>query len=275
MIRPKAAIIVTTLGLMLMVYLLPAQLVWAQSAKADFSFDNFAGTYHLDRDSKGVATLTVQEDMVVEFPLNGNCYGIKRAIPEKYQGHDLNLKIISVTDVGGTPVNYRTYADGQGNEIIETGDKDITLSGIQSYQINYQTSGVVAFNPDSDEFLVNVNGRGWQESFKSVKAFIHISKAFTADLISKPTCYIGYQNETLNKCTLATINETDGSLINVSTTQPLTAHQALLVNLNFKKGTFQQKKPTSKVYLVVESILAALLSICGAVLLIKYLKDRE
>src|SRR5580704_4510611 len=78
----------------------------ASAKPVDFSFDNFAGTYHLDRDSKGVAVLTVQEDMTAFFPPNSNFFGINRSIPKTYQGHDLNLKIISVTDINDTPIPY-------------------------------------------------------------------------------------------------------------------------------------------------------------------------
>src|SRR5579871_5034587 len=92
---------------------------YAQDQSPSFSFDNFTGTYYLDRDAKGVATLTAQEDMIVEFPAGGNLYGIRRLLPLTYQNHPLNLKIISLTDASGTPIKYNSFSDGKGNEVIQ------------------------------------------------------------------------------------------------------------------------------------------------------------
>lgn len=230
--------------------------VFTQAATPDFNFDGFTATYYLGRTANGVTKLTVQEDMAVEFPFGGKFYGLKRSIPETYQGHNLGLKIISVTDGMGNPLPYKS-SDSQSNRIIETGDHDIVVSGLQTYRIKYQTSGVVAFYPNSNEFLVDVNGRGWQETFNSVQALIHIPTYLSKDLSSQPSCSIGFNDTILRACTVKSQSEIGGILIAASTTQKLSGHQALLVKLGFKKGTFQQKKDSSTVlWLVLFGLVA-------------------
>ena len=230
---------VTALALLFILTHIPS--ASAQSSPG-FSFDNFAGTYYLDRNGQGVAKLTSQEDMVVTF--TGNSPGIMRDLPITYQGHNLNLKIISITDALGNPIQYKTSSSG-GNEAIQIGDPAIQLSGVQTYRVKYQTAGVASFFPDHDEFLIDVNGRGWDTSFGSVKAFVHLAPAFSASLINKPSCYIGYQNQSSPACTVKTEPSAGGQLVTANTNGKLGPYQALVLRMDFKKGTFKQVKHTT------------------------------
>ena len=234
--------------------LAPSPKIFAQAALTGFSFDNFTGTYYLDRDAKGVATVTVQEDMIIEFGAGGNLYGIKRSVTNSYQGHNLNLKIISLTDALGNPLPYKAYPDNKGNTIVQTGNPAIILSGQQTYRLKYQTSGVAAFYSDHDEFLVDTNGRGWQESFGQVQAFIHVAPSFAANLLGQPSCYIGTTTQNLGNCTTKQQTTANDTLISSVTTKPLGANQALVTKIDFKKGTFNQikdKNGANKLLLII------------------------
>ena len=233
----------------------------AQSNQPDFSFDGFAGTYYLGRNGQGVATLSSQEDMVVSFPGNTSLTGLTRDLPTSYQGHDLALKVIGVTDAAGNPVPFKTAGAGQDTEAVQIGDPSITVGGEQTYRLKYQNRGVAAFYPTHDEFLIDVNGRGWNESFNSVKAFIHLEPAFSSALIGQPSCYIGYNNLAGTACMVKAQNESGGQLITASTNHSLGPNQALVVKLDFKKGTFVQVKPVKSVW----PWLAAGAVLCGLV----------
>ena len=69
----------------------------------DFSFDSFSADYYLTRDAQKTPLLKVDEVLVARFPDFDQNHGIQRAIPQRYQGHTLSLKISSVTDESGQP----------------------------------------------------------------------------------------------------------------------------------------------------------------------------
>ena len=61
----------------------------------DFVITNFNAVYNLDNsDTKHHGHMTIIEDISVDF--SGNNHGILRAIPEKYDGNNLNPKVVSV-----------------------------------------------------------------------------------------------------------------------------------------------------------------------------------
>ncbi len=209
--------------------------------KPAISFNNFNATYYLSRDAAGRSLLTTEEVILTDFPGDGNFTGITRSIPETYQGRSVEVKILSVSDAGGSPIPYKT-SNKAGNLIVTTGDPSINLYGSQTFRINYQTKGVIDINPNNNHLLLDVNGRGWEQTINQVGAVVHIPALFNASLAAKPACYIGYLNTTTPECAITSQKTAAETLVTAKSTGPLAANHTLVVNLKFKSGTFTNHK---------------------------------
>ncbi len=210
----------------------------AMAATTDqkITFDSFTGVYRLSRDSRGLSLLTSDETIVANFPATGFT-GLKRVLPEKFQGNSVGIKISSVSDVAGYPIPYTVLSD-DNNVTLTIGDSSITLSGSQTIRINYQTKGVIDLTKKFDEFLLSVNGRGWSDTFNKVDATLYIPTQFNSKIQGTPSCYtaINSTKDTTN-CQI-TINKTADSTIITSRVTPVYANQALVIKVDFLPQTF-------------------------------------
>jgi hypothetical protein len=204
-------------------------------------FDSFTGIYHLDRDSRGHSLLTTEETLVADF--GSGYYGITRELPKDYQGRSVNIKILSVVDAASNPIPYKTE-EKAGNLVITTGDPAITLYGSQTIKIRYQTSGVVNLSGKLDEFLLNVNGRGWDYSISRVDATLYIPGSFRASLVGAPSCYTALDKSISTDCRINNRKINDTAVIS-SRAGPLATHQALVLKMEFASSTFTDNKSDS------------------------------
>jgi hypothetical protein len=210
------------------------------ASQSAIEFDSFTGIYHLSRDSKGLSLMTTEETILAKFSQPGYT-GITRAIPTTFNGHSVNVKILTVEDAAGDPINYKTTTDKDGNLVLTTGDPGISLAGSQTFKINYQTRDVVNLHSGSDQLLLNVNGRGWDQPFGRVDATVYIPSSFQASLKGLPTCYTSVNGGTTNNCAISTKKQGDSTVI-TSRAQPVAAREALLLKINFAGSTFKSKK---------------------------------
>jgi hypothetical protein len=234
------------------------------------TFNSFAGVYHLSRDSKGLSLLTTEETILADFPANGSFYGITRDFAKNYQGRSVDIKIISVSDAGGNPVPYKTSASG-GNLALVTGNPKINLYGTQTFRISYQTHGVVNLSGNSDEFLLNVNGRGWNQPFGKVDAFVHVPKSFSGRLASEPSCYLVLDTTKNNNCQISSKIDPQETIIN-SRAENLAPHQALVVKMDFQPATFTNKKSSNAKFAIAAGLIIVLATSVPAY---NYLKNRK
>ncbi|MBX4197197.1 DUF2207 domain-containing protein [Candidatus Saccharibacteria bacterium] len=205
------------------------------------TFNNFSAIYHLNRDAQNHSLLTTEEVILADFPTNGSFYGITRAIPKHYQGRNVEVKVLSVTDAAGTPLPYKAASDKNDNLVVTTGDPSIMLFGSQTIRLNYQTRDVININAKNNEFLLDINGRGWSQPFNQVSATIFIPKSFSANLNSKPSCYIGYLNSTTYDCTIKSQESPQQTIITSKANSQLAAHHSLVVKTDFELATFSAK----------------------------------
>lgn len=243
-----------------------AQLVTTPS---EITFNSFTATYHLSRDAGGRSLLTTEEVILADFASNSRLSGIVRSIPKTYQGHNVEVKIIKITDVSGTDINYKTSVDKDGNLVINIGDPSIYLYGSQTFRISYQTKDVVDLNKTANQFILNVNGRGWSQGFGKVSASLYIPRSFSSNLISRPICYLGYLKTTSNDCRLSNQQRRQEILVSAETTRPLRPFEALVLKTTFKTTTFSAKKPFGS------TKLAILISLSLFGLMITYLWIRK
>jgi hypothetical protein len=234
------------------------QLAQAQqpaSASGQLTIDSFNGIYHLGRDNRGLSLLTTEETIVADFPSAG-FYGLKRELPKTYQGHNVDVKVLAVSDAAGNPVPYKISSDG-GNLLITTGNPAIKLFGSQTIKIRYQTTGVINLKGNVDEFLLNVNGRGWDVPISNADAILYIPSDLQKSIKGKPSCYTSLGNTSSNYCQI-TSSQAAGSLKVSSKARLLQPHQALVLKVNFAADTFTNGHRFKSLFAILVAIVALL-----------------
>jgi len=198
----------------------------------DFEFDSYDADFFLDRDSAGRSTLRTVETFVAVFPADQN-RGMRRAIPDFYQGAPVEASNISVTDETGAPRPFEIENDG-GFTLI-TSASDSFVSGAQTYVFSYEQSDVTRYfaDTDADEWYWDTNGIGWAQPFGTVTATIHLGDGLADALAAEPRCYWGYEGSD-EPCEISSI---DSNQI-VATQSSLGSGQNVTVVFGFEPGTF-------------------------------------
>jgi len=237
--------------------------IWFSSAsaqeinnQAQITFTSFLGTYNLSRDSKGVSLLTTEETILADFPASGNFYGLTRKIPNTYQGRDVDLKVTSVVDATGNQIQFSARNDSSGNLIVRTGDPKIILFGPQTIKIRYQTRGVINLDGQTNQFLLNTNGLGWDQPFGVINAVVNISKSLQSELAGEPSCYINTGKSKSDNCEVQSLQKTDSTEVTAKASQ-LPAHQALVIDMTFGPSSFNPyNAPSNNKFLIIIPVAA-------------------
>ena len=160
----------------------------------DFDFASFDGEYVLTRDDDGRSLLTTTETLVAVFPDEDQNEGIARALVDNYDGHPVDLEVMSVTDENGEPRAYEVDSDDEFL-IVTIRDEGTYVHGEQTYVITYRQHNVTRFfaDTDADEFYWDTNGTGWAQSFGRVTARVLFSDDFEA---MKARGYVGAEGST-------------------------------------------------------------------------------
>lgn len=249
-----------------------SQVGFVNASANDFTIGAFTADYYLDKDSSGHSTLKTVESISAEFPSLDQNHGIERAIPETYNGHDVNLDITSVTDQNGVTLNYTTYTSND-NLVLRIGDSDTYVHGLKVYVISYTQRDVTKFFADtnSDEFYWDVNGTGWSQPFRYVEARLHIGSGIQGSLTNKQSCYFGVSGST-NQCD---INNQD-NVITASATN-LGVGENMTISIGFQPKTFVTYKETLKDllgrYSAIISVMFSII-ILVIIILLKLIKGK-
>src|SRR6187402_3499121 len=94
----------------------------------DFEFESFSADYYLDVDAEGRSTLTTVETFVAIFPDFDQNHGMRRAIPEDYQGEPTDVAVQSVTDENGNARPFTLETDDDGFLLV-TSREDAFVHG--------------------------------------------------------------------------------------------------------------------------------------------------
>lgn len=191
----------------------------------DFIITSFKADYYLTHADKQGA-LDIDEHINVNF--TDYNHGIYRALPERYNGESLHVKVSSVT-MNGSKVPYQTASEN-GNLVLKIGDANKTVTGAQSYEIKYHVVNVIRFVDGHDELDWNVNGTEWQQPFEAVQATLH----YKDNPVSAPACYTGFYKSMANDCTF---DSKDGTMT-FTTTRELEAGETLTFRMDFINGSF-------------------------------------
>ena len=163
----------------------------------DWILDNFLVNFTINND----ATVDVQEVIKADFLTEK--HGIYRYIPTKYRdslglNYDLYINLISLTDENGQSWNI-AESRKRNPFYLKIGDADVTISGLQTYIINYKVDQSIRYFDDHDEFYWNVTGFDWDTDILSAKSRVVLPREFKPDEI-KLNCYSGAFGSQEQKC---------------------------------------------------------------------------
>ncbi len=203
----------------------------------DFTFDSMTVDYTLTRDDDGVSRLAVVEQIVAVFPEADQNRGIRRLLPNRYNGQPLHPDVTSVTDENGAARPMEVDSDDGVTSIVSRADD--FLHGQQTYVITYTLENVTWNFPDTGlEFYWDVNGVDWAQPFAFVTARLHLDAELAASLSGRMACYQGVQNAT-DPCAsiIQTPAENDGAVI-TALAVGVGPHQTLSLAVGFAGETF-------------------------------------
>jgi uncharacterized membrane protein len=199
----------------------------------DFVITSFSSDQTLTRnDPQG--ELHIVEKFKIKY--NDYNHGFLRAIPDRYKKHALLIKVNKVSSDSGAPASYTKYSSN-GNTVLKIGDPDRTVTGAQSYTVDYTVQNVISFYPDHDELYWDVNGEQWSQAFEKVSVTVHLPDGIK--LYKTPQCFAGTAGYSLQSCTIVTKNNT----ISAKADYPLYGYQTLTYVAGFQPGYFSHYSP--------------------------------
>src|SRR3990172_2608827 len=112
----------------------------------DFTVNSFVADYYLDNSDKQ-GFMRVKEQIDVTF--TDNNHGITRALPESYKNQNVFLNDIKVTKLDGSSWPFTTR-ESNGNLVLKIGNPNYTVTGAQTFIIEYTEQNVITFYNDHD-----------------------------------------------------------------------------------------------------------------------------
>ncbi len=219
-------------------------LIMPQVAYADtnnFTVTNFAADYYLSNNDPQGEMRIVERINVVFTDQN---HGLLRALPQDYSGRSLHLHVNKVTSDSSAPVKYTTYTSN-GNKVLKIGDPNRTVTGAQEYTIDYTVDNVIKFFDNKPQLYWNVNGVGWDQSFEHVSAAVHLANGLHVSTAAGQSliCISGSVGGQGSNCSITS----DGSILNVDTTQSLGPNENLTMVAGFDSGYFHPETLSDRI----------------------------
>ncbi len=209
----------------------------AHAGVDDFTFESLDVEYRLDRAEDGTSTLTVVETFVALFPEFDQNRGMRRIVPDNYQGAPLHPELVSITDETGAPRAEDT--ESEGGFYIMTSRADDYVHGRQTYVFTYTLENVTRYFADTgaDEFYWDVNGVAWPQPFGRITARVTMPDDLEAARTGAQACYVGAQGSTQT----CPIGDVDGAV--VASVENVPPFQTLTIAIGFEADTFLQFDP--------------------------------
>lgn len=200
----------------------------------DFVFESLDVEYQLGRADDGSSTLTVVETFVAVFPEFDQNHGMRRLIPDSYQGAPLHPRLVSITDENGAPRPAEVESD-EGVYAMTSRDPGF-VHGRQTYVFTYTLENVTRYFADtgSDEFYWDVNGTDWAQPFGRITARVTMPDDLETARTGQQACYVGSFGST-QTCPIADID--GGVEASVESVQP---YETMTIAIGFEPGTFTE-----------------------------------
>ncbi|MGB4778156.1 DUF2207 domain-containing protein [Microbacterium sp.] len=203
----------------------------------DFTFASMTADYTLTRADDGTSRLEVVEQLVAVFPDSDQNRGIRRMVPDTYNGQPLRARLVSITDENGVPRPSEVEDVDDAFSVVSRADG--YLHGPQTYVITYTLENVTWDFPDTGlEFYWDVNGVGWAQPFGTVTARLHLAPELAAQLSGRMSCYQGYQGATDSCGSITQAQDADGTTVVTAEATGIQPYQTLTMAVGFAPDTF-------------------------------------
>lgn len=168
----------------------------------------------------------VRETITVEF--SEPRHGIFRTIPLSYDGRQ--AKISGIDTAGRTMKTSRS----SGNLVIQIGDADLFVDGLQTYEISYVYALPVDRYEEYDEFYYNLVGNQWPVPMDRVRFSVEMPKDFDANKMDFFTGAYGSQNQE------GLSYGVNGRVVSGETTRVLLPGEAVTMRIELPEGYFEE-----------------------------------
>ncbi len=197
----------------------------ARAVRADAeTVSGFNSRIILERDG----TLSVAETITYDFDSNER-HGILRDIPlASPNGPNLVVDVTGVDDGQGRSYPYSDSVSGNTLD-VKIGDPNVSVSGVETYVINYVVHNAVREFSDHDEVYWNVTGNGWNVPLGNVSASVALPEEVSGLAMA---CYTGPAGAKGTDCNFS---EASGG-VNYSATRTLNAGEGLSIVLGIPLG---------------------------------------
>lgn len=195
------------------------------SAQTDWQINQFLSGIEIL--PSGIVEIT--ETINVDF-FNNSKHGIFRDIPYIYSSDKGETYTrITVRNVlqNGQPAKFQKSENGSFIN-LKIGDPDRTITGVNTYTINYTAEGILKSFEEYDELYWNVTGNNWDVDILSAKAQVILP----FDSLLKSACFQGPAGSTDN-CSFSQI---ENKFANFASTRSLMLGEGLTVVVGFQKG---------------------------------------
>lgn len=241
-------------------------LIFTTSAPAfadvnDFEFESFDGRYSLSADDNGRSMLTTVETLTAVFPATDQNQGIQRRLPTRFDGHPVDIEVVSVTDQNDRPRAFELEEDDD-MLIVTIKDDGVYVHGTQVYVITYTQRNVTRdFEAEGvQELYWDTNGLDWQQPFGRVTASVTV-EGDAASAVVGARAYYGPDGAT----TPATVQELGDGEFRFGADN-LGPGENLTFAIGFEPGTFEKRDASfwaSPAPLI--SLIGALVALIAAV----------
>jgi hypothetical protein len=182
-------------------------------------------------------TFHVHEQIVYDFG-DAQRHGIYRTIPVRYTYDDsrdrvVDVRNIRVTSPTGAPTDVQTQEDN-GTLEIRVGDPGRTVTGLQTYVLDYDVSGAMNAFPDHAEVFWNAVGTEWSAAITRATVAVQGPAAPT-----QAACYAGPDGSGL-PCTSSRVASGGAGFLQ----DGLAPYQGLTVAVAFPVGSVTVPPPT-------------------------------
>ncbi|MGH7886042.1 MAG: DUF2207 domain-containing protein [Thermodesulfobacteriota bacterium] len=173
-------------------------------------------------------------------------HGIFREIPYKYKignhNYNLNIDIISVRDENGKSYNYN-LSRGSGKLNIKIGDPENTVTGINTYIIEYSVENSILFFNDYDEFYWNATGNEWWNiPIAESRAKVYFEQNVPSE--TKTQCFTGKTGSTNQDCKIYKAEK----IITFTSEKTFSGGEGLTIDIALPKGVIKEPSFLSKAF---------------------------
>lgn len=198
---------------------------------------SFDSIIQIQQDGSILVTETIEYDFGSD-----QRHGIFRNIPFTKENNEgktfkMDIDVVQVTDEQGKKYKFEE-SSSNGELQIKIGDPNKTLTGINTYVIDYTVKGALTYFSNFDELYWNVTGNGWEIPIGKATATVTLptsplNEEITAD------CYTGPVGSSNSICT----KEINNSQLVFGTNNLLNQYEGLTIAVTFPKNIVSVLEP--------------------------------